>query len=315
MLKSIFFSLLTVFLELSTLMSQDTRLEKPLSKNQVVKDAYSPKDNQPRKSVDQIELKSENTKKNKNDKFDWTRAVPWAISLMFFIFAIYQYVRLKKITKANTTAELEAEDEHRERKEHQSLHKSEELYRHTLKEELGTIRMLGSPEIQNLPVSLLDAFVSLDISETWRSESQYKPGKKFGMQRADRSFSPEAAIERAFKQYRMLLIIGEPGSGKTTLLKYYAMCCLSEHRYQKLGFKKPVFPIYFPLRELEPNDAYPSSLPENLVRWATRHGHDIAAETFYDWLHNRDTLVLLDGLDEISDLDQRKMVCEWIDNI
>ncbi len=174
--------------------------------------------------------------------------------------------------------------------------------------------MLGSPEIQNLPVSLLDAFVSLDISETWRSESQYDPRKKTGMQKADRSFPPEAVIQRPFKQYRMLLIIGEPGSGKTTLLKYYAMCCLIEHRYQKLGFKKPVFPIYFPLRELKPDDAYPAPLPQNLARWATRHGHDIAVETFYDWLHNRDTLILLDGLDEISDLDQRRRVCEWIDN-
>ena len=76
-----------------------------------------------------------------------------------------------------------------------------------------------------------------------------------------------------------------------------------------------MFPIYFPLRELESDDAYPAPLPENLACWATRHGHNIAVETFYDWLHNRDTLVLLDGLDEISDLDQRKMVCEWIDNI
>ena len=74
--------------------------------------------------------------------------------------------------------------------------------------------MLGSPEIQNPPVSLLDAFVPLNISETWRSESQYDPRKKRGKQTTDSSFPAEAVIQRAFKQYRMLLIIGEPGSGK-----------------------------------------------------------------------------------------------------
>lgn len=61
-------------------MAQDTRVEKPLSKKQVVKDAYSSKDDQPKKSVDQIESKSENTKKTKDDKFDLTRAVPWPVN-------------------------------------------------------------------------------------------------------------------------------------------------------------------------------------------------------------------------------------------
>ncbi|CAB1065366.1 protein of unknown function DUF323 [Olavius sp. associated proteobacterium Delta 1] len=112
----------------------------------------------------------------------------------------------------------------------------------------------------------------------------------------------------------MLLIIGEPGSGKTTLLKYYAMCCLTEGANQMLGINETMLPIYFPLRELEPDEAYPLPLPENLARWAGRHVLNISAETFRDWLHNRDTLILLDGLDEISELAQRKRVCEWIDN-
>ncbi len=103
--------------------------------------------------------------------------------------------------------------------------------------------------IEYLPVKLLDAFVSLDISETWRSELIYDPRK-----------------------------------------------------------------VYFPLRELEPNNEYPNIFSENLAEWAHRHELNIPAESFYDWLHNRDTLILFDGLDEISDLDQCKRVCEWIDN-
>lgn len=91
------------------------------------------------------------------------------------------------------------------------------------------------------------------------------------------------------------------------------MCCLNgDHR--KLGFKRPVLPLFFPLRELEPKDALPEGLPENLVRWAARRVLQIGSATFYNWLHERETLVLLDGLDEISDLEQRRRICDWIDN-
>ena len=262
-------------------MAQDTRVEKPLSKKQVVKDAYSSKDDQPKKSVDQIESKSENTKKTKDDKFDLTRAVPWAISLIVLIFAIYQYVRLKKITKAKTIAEREAEDEYEQQKEIGRIQTDKERYKNTLREELGKIRMLGSPEIENLPVNLLNAFVSLDISETWRSESEYDPLKKTRTQPAERNFPPDIVLQRAYQKHRMLLIIGEPGSGKTTLLKYYVMCCLTDQLYQKLGFDKPPLPIYFPLRELRPADGDPAPLPENLVHWARRRVLKIPEETFH----------------------------------
>ena len=97
-------------------------------------------------------------------------------------------------------------------------------------------------------------------------------------------------------------------------MKYYAISCLKDEGYEKFGFKEKVLPLYFPLRELEPKGATPDSLPENLARWAKKHVLNISAEEFHNWLHERPTLVLLDGLDEISDLGQRKRVCEWIDN-
>ncbi|MCH8875156.1 NACHT domain-containing protein [candidate division KSB1 bacterium] len=126
--------------------------------------------------------------------------------------------------------------------------------------------------------------------------------------------NPENVLKRAFRKFRLLLLIGDPGSGKTTLMKYYAMSCLKDEVYKKFGFRERVLPLYFPLRELEPRDAIPDSLPENLARWAKTHVLNISAEEFHNWLHERPTLVLLDGLDEISDLEQRKRVCEWIDN-
>ena len=58
---------------------------------------------------------------------------------------------------------------------------------------------------------------------------------------------------------------GDPGSGKTTLMKYYAISCLKDEVHKKFGFKEQILPLYFPLRELEPKDAVPDSLPENKV--------------------------------------------------
>ena len=43
--------------------------------------------------------------------------------------------------------------------------------------------------------------------------------------------------------------------------------------------------------------------------------HPIGQEIFKSWLESGTSLLLLDGLDEISELDERKRVCSWIDGI
>ncbi|UCH96488.1 MAG: SUMF1/EgtB/PvdO family nonheme iron enzyme [Candidatus Aminicenantes bacterium] len=171
--------------------------------------------------------------------------------------------------------------------------------------------MLGSPDIESKTVRLEDTFVSLCISESWRSEERFEPGKKTEAF-YDRHLTPEQVMKKAFKKHRMMLVIGDPGSGKTTLLKYYAVTCLNK-KYRQLGFTGDVFPIYFPLRELDFNkeDNEPVLITRNLARWAERHWLNISAEQFHDWLHHRKTLVLLDGLDEISSKEQRRKVCRW----
>lgn len=185
-------------------------------------------------------------------------------------------------------------------------------YCSTLKEELGHIDLLGATDIKSKAVKLEDSFVSLCISESWRSEERYALQKELSERDIDRHLTPEQVMKRAFQNYRLLLVIGDPGSGKTTLLKYYAVSCLNK-KYRQFGFKENVFPIYFPLRELDfGEDNEPTLLPRNLERWSRRHLLNISAEQFHDWLQNRKTLVLLDGLDEISSKEQRRKVCRWV---
>ncbi len=191
-------------------------------------------------------------------------------------------------------------------------------YRATLTEELNKIRLLGSPAIQNVQVGLDDTFVPLRISHTWKTDERFKRKKRETAKPEEmRAHTPDELMRRVFPVYRMLLVIGDPGAGKTTLLKYYALCCLQEKQSRLFGDDAPVRVFYLPLRELklDENRQY-RTLPEQLSLWSSVRANAIEANVFDGWLRNAGgtkSLVLLDGLDEISDLELRKAACNWID--
>ena len=193
----------------------------------------------------------------------------------------------------------------------------ERRYQATLKEELGNIRLIGSPDIDSVQVNLDDTFVPLRISHNWKTEDRYKKGKHgAALQEEMYHHSPDEMMKQVFPKYRMLLVIGDPGSGKTTLMKYYALCCLQNKQDRLFGSQSPVRVFYLPLRDLktsESGDCF--SLPEQLSLWAGQRSNSIEKEVFETWLRDKDTksLVLFDGLDEISDLEKRKGACNWID--
>ncbi|NUO80566.1 SUMF1/EgtB/PvdO family nonheme iron enzyme [candidate division KSB1 bacterium] len=211
-------------------------------------------------------------------------------------------------------AQLRVEHEFaRQQEQHAHVQKAktaEARYRHALETEVCQIH-LAAPGVDEVPVGLVDTFVRLNLSEHYRSEEFSQLGELGRMRGEHEDLSPEEVLTRAFRDYgrKLLLIIGDPGSGKTTLMKYYAMLCCQDEGYLALGFEQPVLPFYLPLREVDPAQ----SLAENLAHWASERELAITAEDFHTWLQNRDTLVLLDGLDEKSKLEERKKICEWID--
>jgi formylglycine-generating enzyme required for sulfatase activity len=188
-----------------------------------------------------------------------------------------------------------------------------------MKEELGYIRMLGLPGVECVKVNLDDeTFVPLRLSDRQDMFSgllEKDSGKR--QDGGDHILNPDAIMKRAFhdrRHRRMLLVIGDPGAGKTTLLKYYALCALDSERAARLGFSGPVNVFYLPLRELvrHENGRY-NSLPVNLALWSERNQLPFTEQHFDQWLQSGTALVLLDGLDEISNTDERKEVCRWID--
>ena len=193
--------------------------------------------------------------------------------------------------------------------------KQRERYQEMLKEELGYIKMLGMPGVESIKVNLNDdTFVPLRLSD--RQENGRGSFPENSSQKNEHILNPDEIMKQAFhdrRGRRMLLVIGDPGAGKTTLLKYYALCAFEE--FTRLGFSAPLNVFYLPLRDLlrDKDGHYTDSLPTNLASWSGKHQITIKAEIFEEWLHGGTSLVLLDGLDEISNIAERIKACQWID--
>ncbi len=193
---------------------------------------------------------------------------------------------------------------------------SVESYQAALREELGNISLLGTHALENIPVGLTETFVSLRMSDTWRSDREFSDASPAGdVHKEEYIRTSEEVTRLVFKKNRLLLIIGDPGSGKTTLLKHYAITCLQPNGYQRLGFTEPVLLFFFPLRELIPQGVTFAPLSHQLFAWSEKHHLEIAERHFASWLKRGKTLLLFDGLDEISDTEQRIKACSWIDRI
>ncbi len=202
-------------------------------------------------------------------------------------------------------------------REKQDLQNDADLlhYQAALKEELGWIRMLGLPDVERVDVNLNDdTFVPLRFSRRQGVAEQPAERNVLPEQECEQPLTPDLVMQDAFNDHRMLLIIGDPGAGKTTLLKYYALSALDSQRCSRLGFSVPVNVFYLPLRDLlRCDDGSYAALPANLSHWAKKNHCTLCPALFEGWLKSETSLVLLDGLDEISEPAERKKVCRWID--
>jgi energy-coupling factor transporter ATP-binding protein EcfA2 len=115
--------------------------------------------------------------------------------------------------------------------------------------------------------------------------------------------------------YRCLALVGAPGSGKTTLLQHLALT-FAQNRQRRYDRRCRAFvPVFLFLRDHV--KAITADVAPTLARLVTDQEKAEGLTPPPDWferklLANR-CLVLLDGLDEVADADQRKKVSAWVD--
>ena len=112
---------------------------------------------------------------------------------------------------------------------------------------------------------------------------------------------------------RDLVILGDPGSGKTTLLKYILIAMIKGRAEDTLGLSRELVPFFIPLRKYQESDS--GSFPGFVHRVCGLDAFDLSRGDVKTLLAGGHALLLLDGLDEVADRDQRISVCRWIDRI
>jgi predicted NACHT family NTPase len=104
----------------------------------------------------------------------------------------------------------------------------------------------------------------------------------------------------AVDRYSKLMILGKPGAGKTTFMKRLAMLCRSDN------FQGQRVPIFVTLKEFAESDGKPGIL-EFIDRQWSECG---VAASSQPLLSAGRGLVLLDGLDEVRDVDHDRVLQE-----
>ena len=118
----------------------------------------------------------------------------------------------------------------------------------------------------------------------------------------------ELSLGQALRAQKNLVILGEPGAGKSTLLRYLILVFAGVAR-NDLGVNEKRLPIYVRLKDCVGNDkpiceivSLPPTLPVTKC----------PADFFEGRLRRGQCMVLLDGLDEVVDEAQKKVVTEKI---
>lgn len=116
-------------------------------------------------------------------------------------------------------------------------------------------------------------------------------------------------------QDQNLVIIGPPGSGKTTLLKYVTLYLVSSELRHKQAIQLNKLPVLLFLRDhaavIKENPAYTlvRALQDNLSKWDIQ----IPAEWFETELKKQHCLIMFDGLDEVADVEMRRLAVTWVE--
>jgi transcriptional regulator with XRE-family HTH domain len=178
-------------------------------------------------------------------------------------------------------------------------------YKRWLSEEAGYVdfRGFGMPSVQRQPIQ--DVFVDLAVEEDV-GECQADCSLRESRSRNLRRRSNRTTATRCVLDHDRVIVLGNPGGGKTTVLRYLA------YSVAATAAEPAETPIYVRLPELcrgQKLDEHFDLVNFLAVRSGERGCPDIEVLFRQELANeNRRCLVLLDGLDEVSNQEQR----EWL---
>ena len=120
--------------------------------------------------------------------------------------------------------------------------------------------------------------------------------------------------------FRRFAVLGAPGAGKTTLMRYLTLIYANRQQRKLLHPKAPKFiPVLIYLRDVRTDiiNNPKLTLIELINTWIQRLQTIDPLKPPPDWFANKlnsnECLILLDGLDEIADEQERRQVSRWVD--
>ncbi|MEN8691715.1 MAG: SUMF1/EgtB/PvdO family nonheme iron enzyme, partial [Desulfobacterales bacterium] len=135
-------------------------------------------------------------------------------------------------------------------------------------------------------------------------------------------------VQDALASHSRLVVVGDPGCGKTTLLCYLALTFArdftekAELVKQRLGLTERRLPILLPLRDFashlenhhsDPSLDGPKLLLDYLINFFANQDIVLPEDFFTNRLRKGDCAVLLDGVDEVADLNTRYRIARIIE--
>ncbi len=195
-------------------------------------------------------------------------------------------------------------------------------YFNYIKEKYSHLSFKGLSEGKLISFSLKNIYTKLTLTkEIFRDKKEYLKKKEL----AEKAEFLERLKEDSVKISDLLdskysIITGDPGSGKSTLLKYIALAFIDGKEQERLEISdnKELLPILFPIAAYaegcKKEGFSNTSLNEFISLYFKSQGLPNLSPLFEKALRSSRALVLLDGLDEVTDESERKKVVSDISN-